>query len=114
MTECLFCKIIEKKIPSPFLYEDEHCIVIKDIHPQAPIHLLILPKKHIATINDCDAVDTLLLGHLIQTAKEQATQLGIAKPGYRLVFNCNHDGGQEVYHVHLHLLGGAKLGAKNK
>jgi histidine triad (HIT) family protein len=110
MSDCLFCKIINNEIPSERLYEDEHCIVIKDINPQAPIHHLVIPKKHIATINDCDESDTHLVGHMIQTAKNNAKQLGIADDGYRLIFNCNSNGGQEVYHIHLHLLGGEKLG----
>jgi len=110
MTDCLFCKIINKEIPSEFVYEDEQVVVINDINPQAPIHQLVIPKKHIASINDCNVEDTFLLGHMIQTAKNQAKKLGIGEPGYRLIFNCNNDGGQEVYHIHLHLLGGHKLG----
>ena len=110
---CLFCKIINKDIPSNYFYEDEHCIVIKDINPQAAFHYLILPKKHIATTNDIASEDKALIGHLIFTAKECASQLGIAESGYRLIFNCNNDGGQEVFHIHCHLLGGEKLNPLN-
>lgn len=113
MSDCLFCKIVNNEIPSERVHQDEHCIIIKDINPQAPVHHLVIPKKHIATINDCDETDTQLLGHMIQTAKNNAKQLGIAEDGYRLIFNCNSNGGQEVYHIHLHLLGGKKLGKLN-
>lgn len=113
MSDCLFCKIINKEIPSEFIYEDDRCIIIKDINPQSKIHNLVIPKKHIATINDCTNEDTNLLGHLLQAAKQNAKENNIAESGYRLIFNCNRDGGQEVYHIHLHVLGGEKLKGLN-
>lgn len=111
--DCIFCKIIQKEIPSDMLYEDEHCIIIKDIAPQALVHLLTIPKKHIATTNDLAQVDQALIGHMMLAATTVARKLNIAESGYRLVFNCNQDGGQEVYHIHCHLLGGEKLSALN-
>ncbi len=106
---CLFCKIIEKDIPSDIVYEDDHVLAFNDINPQAPIHLLIIPKKHIETINEVSVNDTALMGHMIHTAKQLAKQQGIDTTGYRLVFNVNQGGGQEVYHIHLHLLGGRQM-----
>ena len=107
MTAC-FAKLSLKKYQQIF-YEDDQCIVIQDINPQATYHYLILPKKHIATTNDIQTEEADLIGHLIITAKNTAKKLGIDKSGYRLIFNCNADGGQEVYHIHCHLLGGEKL-----
>lgn len=108
MKDCLFCKISNGDIPATIIHEDELVIAFNDINPKAPHHVLIIPRKHIATINDLTDDDTELAGHMIQTAKKIAAELGIADNGYRLVFNCNSDGGQEVYHIHLHLLGGCK------
>lgn len=107
--DCLFCKIIAGEIPSTFLYQDEHVIAINDIDPKAPHHKLIIPRKHIATLNDLEAEDTLLIGNMIQVAKDIANQLALSETGYRLVFNCNKGGGQAVYHIHLHLLGGRQM-----
>jgi histidine triad (HIT) family protein len=106
MTACIFCKIVAGAIPNTPIFEDEHLIVIDDINPAAPVHKLIIPKKHIATLNDLNAEDTLLMGHLLVTAAKLASTLGIAEDGYRLVENCNAGGGQTVYHIHMHLLGG--------
>ena len=106
---CLFCKILEQKIPAKIAYEDEQVIAFHDIRPQAPQHILIIPRKHIATINDIEADDQELIGHMIFTAKNIAKELGVAEDGYRLNFNCNANGGQEVYHIHLHLLAGRQM-----
>lgn len=106
---CLFCKIVQKELPSTILFENDQLMAFKDIHPKAPTHVLIIPKKHIATINDCHQNDQALLGNMILTAKALAEQAGIADEGYRLGFNVNHGGGQEVYHIHLHLLGGQSV-----
>jgi len=107
--DCLFCKIIDKQIPADIVYEDEHILAFNDISPQAPTHVLIIPKKHITTVNDAEDSDAEVLGRLIITAKQLATKLDIAEDGYRLVINTNQHGGQSVYHIHLHLLGGRAL-----
>lgn len=106
---CLFCKIIRGEIPGNLLYEDNDVIVLRDINPQAPTHCLIIPKRHIATMNDLTPEDTPLIGHIVQTAKKLAQTEGIAEKGYRLVWNVNQNGGQAVYHIHLHLLGGRSM-----
>ena len=106
---CLFCKIVDGEIPAKIVYNDEQIMAFEDIAPQAPTHLLIIPKKHIATINDADENDAELLGNLILTAKKLAKEHELDESGYRLVFNINSEGGQEVYHIHLHLLGGRQL-----
>lgn len=108
--DCLFCKIIRKEIPSEIVHEDEDCLGFEDISPQAPIHELFIPKIHIATVNDVDADGAALLGKLMVAARDRAAALGIADAGYRLAMNCNQDGGQAVFHIHLHLLGGRALG----
>lgn len=108
--DCLFCKIINKEIPADIIYEDEHVIAFNDISPQAPTHALIIPRKHIATLNDVQAEDEALVGHMVKTAAIIAKQLGFDENGYRTVFNCNPHGGQTVYHIHLHLLGGKPMG----
>jgi histidine triad (HIT) family protein len=107
--DCLFCKIANKEIPSNIIFENEHLLAFTDIYPKAPTHVLIIPRKHIATVNDLSPEDTPVVGELVQTAKHLAAQLGIADNGYRLVFNVNEQGGQQVYHIHLHLLGGRTL-----
>lgn len=109
MTECLFCRIIEKTIPATILYEDNDLMAFHDINPQAPHHILLIPKKHIPTINDANNEDTALLGQLLIRAKLIAKDLDIDQSGYRLVFNVNKAGCQEVYHIHLHLIGGRKM-----
>lgn len=106
---CLFCSIVEKTIPADIVYEDEQVIAFRDIAPQAPTHILVIPKKHIATINEASAEDSLLIGHMLITAKTIAAQQGIAEDGFRLVMNCNEHGGQTVYHIHLHMLGGRAM-----
>ena len=107
--DCLFCKIIEKEIPSKPVYEDDQVLAFHDITPKDPTHILIIPKKHIATIDDLSGEDALLTGHMILAAKHIAKTQGLSDKGYRLVFNVNQAGGQEVYHIHLHLLGGRQM-----
>lgn len=109
MTDCLFCKIISGEIPAKLVYEDEKVIAFDDIYPRAPIHKLIIPRKHIATLNDLEPADLELAGSLMVTAQQLAKELAIAEQGYRVVMNCNAAAGQAVYHIHLHLLGGRDL-----
>ncbi|MCH7763474.1 MAG: histidine triad nucleotide-binding protein [Candidatus Marinimicrobia bacterium] len=110
MNNCLFCKIIAGEIPSDKVYENEHVFAFRDIDPKAPTHILIVPKEHIATTNDLDESHKSIVGEIVLTAKQLADDEGIAASGYRTVFNCNKDGGQAVYHIHLHLLGGRQMG----
>ncbi len=105
---CLFCKIIDGSIPSKAVYEDELCYAFADIHPQAPVHVLVAPREHIASMDDIDKADGKLLGHLLWAASEVAREKSLAK-GYRLVVNTGEDGGQTVDHLHVHLLGGRPL-----
>lgn len=102
---CLFCEILAGEISCTMLFEDEHVVAFRDIRPQAPAHCLVIPRRHIATIDDLLPEDTWLVGHMIQTAKNLAEKEGLSTSGYRLVFNVNEHGGQEIYHIHLHLLG---------
>ena len=110
MTESIFQKIITKKIPSEIVFQDEYVTAFRDISPRAPVHILIIPNKCIATVNDIEIEDEPLIGKLYTVAKLVAKQEGIAESGFRLIMNCNADGGQEVYHIHLHLVGGRALG----
>ena len=110
MSDTLFTKIINREIPADIVYEDEQCLAFKDINPQAPVHLLIIPKKAIATINDIQDSDREVIGQLFIVAKQIAKDQGFDEDGYRVVMNCNGHGGQEVYHIHLHLLAGKPLG----
>ncbi|MEI8208203.1 MAG: histidine triad nucleotide-binding protein [Methylococcales bacterium] len=107
MTDCLFCKMVSGVIKPDVVFEDDTVLAFRDINPQAPVHILIIPKTHIATLNELN--DTQLAGHLLQTAVKLAEAEGLSETGYRTVFNCNKHGGQEVYHLHLHLLGGRQL-----
>ena len=109
MTKTIFEKIILREIPANIHYEDDDIIIIDDINPVAPVHLLIIPKKKIETLNDLNDGDAELISNMFQAAKKMATKLGIDKSGYRTIFNCNEDGGQTVYHIHLHLIGGRSL-----
>lgn len=109
---CIFCQIIKKEIPSPFVFEDEQMVAFKDISPKAPVHLLIVPKKHIESVAKLAEDDKILIGEMIWRAKILAEEQGIAEDGYKLVFNCGEHGGQVVKHLHLHLLGGEKLDCK--
>lgn len=106
MQDCIFCKIAQGTIPVQLLYEDDNIVAFPDINPKAPQHALIIPRRHIPTLNDLSEEDTLLAGSLIQVAKKLAVNLGIAESGYRVLMNCNEGGGQMVFHIHLHLLGG--------
>ena len=109
MENTIFDKIISKEIASDIVYEDDNYLAFKDINPQAPIHILVIPKKRISTINDIKESDIKIVGEMIFIAKNIAKSMKIDKDGYRLVFNCNDYGGQTVYHIHLHLLGGRSL-----
>ncbi|WP_031513253.1 histidine triad nucleotide-binding protein [Desulfofalx alkaliphila] len=106
MSDCLFCKIINKEIPADVVYEDELVLAFKDINPVAPTHILIIPKKHIPTLADLQPEDAEVMGHIVLTAKELAAKQGLDENGYRLVSNCKDDGGQTVFHIHFHLVGG--------
>ncbi len=110
MPDSIFTKIINREIPAQIEYEDDDIIAFKDIAPSAPVHILIVPKKQISTLNDSGENDAALLGKIILVAAKIAKQKGIAENGYRLIMNCNADGGQTVFHVHCHLLGGKNLG----
>ncbi|PYS44693.1 MAG: histidine triad nucleotide-binding protein [Acidobacteria bacterium] len=103
---CLFCRIIGHDTPAEFVYEDDLLVAFKDLRPQAPVHLLICPRKHIPTLNDVMPEDNVLIGHIFQVAKKLAVQSSVHQKGYRTVFNVNAGAGQSVYHIHLHLLGG--------
>lgn len=107
--ECLFCKMVEREVPADIVYEDEHVLAFNDINPQAPTHVLIIPKQHIATLNDVQATDLATVGRLQYVAAKLAGEKGFAEDGYRVVMNCNKDGGQTVYHIHMHLLGGREF-----
>lgn len=109
MEDCLFCKIIEKQIPSEIIYEDEKILAFKDIDPKAPIHVLIIPKEHISTLNDVNKEHSEVISEILLVAKSLAKDFGIDDKGYRTVINCNGEGGQAVYHIHLHLLGGRQM-----
>lgn len=109
MSQCIFCKIANGELPATKVYEDELALAFRDLHPQAPTHILIIPRKHIATLNDLEAEDAELMGRIFLVAKQLAVTEGLAEAGYRTVFNCNEAGGQAVYHIHLHLLGGRQM-----
>ena len=106
---CLFCKIVVKEIPAKIAYEDAEALAFHDIHPQAPVHLQIIPKQHIARVSELTPENSGLIGQLVLVANRLAQELSIAEPGYRLVINCNPGAGQSVYHLHLHLLGGRAM-----
>lgn len=107
---CIFCKIIDRKIPAKIEFEDAEILAFEDIRPQAPVHMMVIPKKHIEKVADLDKGDSALIGRLVLVAKDIARKKGIEASGYRIILNCNRDAGQEVYHLHLHLLGGRKFG----
>jgi histidine triad (HIT) family protein len=109
MTDCLFCKIIGGQIPGQFVHQDDQLVAIKDVNPQAPLHVLIIPRKHIATLNDLDPADDALVGSMNRAAAAIAKAHGYDDRGYRTVFNCNREAGQTVFHIHLHLLAGRGL-----
>jgi histidine triad (HIT) family protein len=109
LSDCLFCRIVNKEIPSQVVFEDDRILVFKDISPMAPVHVLLVPKRHIGTLNDTTEEDIQLLGYINRAAVKLAGELGIAENGYRLVMNCGADGGQTVFHLHAHLMGGRAL-----
>ncbi len=109
MPDCIFCKIVKGDIPCTKVYEDDAVLAFDDIHPMAPVHVVIIPKKHIATLMDVDATHSDVMGRLIAAAQDVARIKKVAAGGFRAVMNCNADGGQVVFHLHLHLLGGRKL-----
>lgn len=108
--DCIFCKIANKEIPARIAFENERLIAFHDLFPQAPLHLLLIPKAHYTTLNDVPADESALLGEIMATASQLAADMGVAEDGYRVVMNCNKNGGQSVYHIHLHLLAGRQLG----
>ncbi|EPC02281.1 HIT family hydrolase [Litchfieldella anticariensis FP35 = DSM 16096] len=107
--DCLFCKIINREIPSDIVYEDEDVLAFNDINPQAPTHVLLIPKRHVATLNDLKEDDLALVGRMTFSAAKLANEYGFAEDGYRVVMNCNEKGGQSVYHIHMHLMGGRRF-----
>ena len=109
MTSCIFCKIVNKEIPSKIIYEDEKVLAFEDVAPQSPVHILIIPKKHYSTILDVEETTAELIGHVFMIAKKIAKQKGFAEKGFRIVMNCNTEGGQTVYHLHFHLLAGRQM-----
>ena len=104
--DCLFCKVIAGKVPGTIVHQDDHVVAFKDVNPQAPMHVLVVPRRHIATLNDLGPEDDDLVGELVRRAAALARDQGYAERGYRTVFNCNADAGQTVFHIHLHVLGG--------
>lgn len=109
MTDCIFCKIASHAVPSRIVFENERLLAFHDLFPAAPTHILLIPKTHYTTLNDVPVSEAALLGELMTTAAQIARDNGFADDGYRVVMNCNSDGGQSVYHIHLHLLAGRKL-----
>jgi histidine triad (HIT) family protein len=108
-TDCLFCKIVNRELPADIVFEDDDLVAFNDISPQAPTHILIIPKAHFSTVNELTENEIDLPGKLVLRARAIAGEKGIAESGYRLIMNCNPEGGQTVYHVHMHLLGGRQL-----
>lgn len=109
MSDCLFCKIREGEIPADIVFENDDVLAFRDVNPHAPTHLLIIPKKHIATVNDLSADDESIMGKLFSVAKVIAAEEGVSDDGYRLVVNCNEKAGQTVFHIHMHLLAGRSM-----
>jgi histidine triad (HIT) family protein len=108
--DCLFCRIVAGDIPADIIHENDSVVAFRDISPQAPTHVLVIPRRHIATINDLQPDDREVIGDLYMAAKHIAAEEGLSEPGYRVVMNCNEGAGQSVFHIHLHLLGGRGLG----
>jgi len=106
---CLFCRIIKREVPASIVYEDDNVLAFKDINPQAPVHILVVPKRHISTLNDLQPGDDAIVGEVVRRAAAIAADSGVAAGGFRTVFNTNRDAGQTVFHIHLHLLGGRSL-----
>ena len=109
MSDTIFAKIIRREIPADIVYEDDEVLAFRDINPQAPVHVLFIPKRPIATLNELGDADAVLVGRLVIAASRWAKEQGFADDGYRVVMNCNRDGGQTVFHIHLHLLAGRML-----
>jgi len=109
MEDCIFCKIVEKDIPSELIYEDERIVAFNDINPQAPVHILIIPKEHFASLNDIPEEKKDVLSHILLKARQIAQNIGINEKGYRIVLNTARDSGQVVFHIHFHLLGGRRM-----
>ncbi len=109
MEDCIFCKIINKEIPASIVFEDEKMIAFNDINPQAPIHILLIPREHFASLNDIPGEKKDILSHILLKARQIAQEKGIAEKGYRIVLNTEKDSGQEVFHIHFHLLGGRRM-----
>ncbi len=109
MSECLFCRVIAKQVPAKIIYEDEKAVAFEDINPQAPVHVLVVPRRHIATTLDIGDDDKALIGHLFRVAAEIAKKKAISGSGFRLVMNTNAEAGQSIFHIHLHLLGGRPM-----
>ena len=107
---CLFCEIVAGRIPARIAWQDEHALAFHDINPQGPVHILVIPKRHITSLTDLEPGDDALVGSLVRRARDLAVQEGLSERGFRLVFNCGDDAGYSVYHIHLHLVGGRKLG----
>ena len=109
MSDCLFCRIVAGEIPAKIVFKDEHLVAFQDINPQAPMHILIVPRRHVATLNDLSPEDDALVGEMVRRAAALAAEQGYGQRGYRTVFNCNSEAGQTVFHIHLHVLGGRAL-----
>ena len=109
MSDCLFCRIIKREIPASIVYEDDHVLAFNDINPQTPTHVLVVPKRHIASLNDLQPGDDQIVGEIVRRAAALAKERGISERGFRTVFNTNRDAGQTVFHIHLHLLGGRAM-----
>jgi histidine triad (HIT) family protein len=109
LEDCIFCKIINKEISSEIIYEDNNSIAFKDINPQAPVHILIIPKKHIKSLVDINKNDKVILGHLLYVAKDLASKLNISQKGFRIILNSGLESGQSVWHIHFHVIGGRKM-----
>ena len=109
MSDCLFCKINNGDIPAEIIYQDDDVTAFRDISPQAPVHFLVIPKKHVSTLNELEHSDAEMVGKMYLAAKSVAADLGIAEDGYRTTMNCNSHGGQTVFHIHLHVLGGRPM-----
>jgi histidine triad (HIT) family protein len=109
MSDCLFCRIVKREIPASIVYEDDHLLAFNDINPQAATHVLVVPKRHIASLNDLQPGDDQIVGEMVRRAAAIANERGIAERGFRTVFNTNREAGQTVFHIHLHLLGGRTM-----
>jgi histidine triad (HIT) family protein len=107
--DCIFCKILSGQAPAQFVYQDEQVVAFRDIHPAGPIHILIIPRRHIASVNDLEEPDEALMGHLFIVARQIATQEGVDQTGYRLIVNTGPHSGQAVFHIHMHLIGGQRM-----